>query len=112
MFLFILPYRITNKLSFVFLPQQIWTAPLSGYRFAVLIVNRDQWPANVTTHLEDFGIPPKTSVTARDLWEVLFTNKPYDIHTSFFYFWFAAWNLISICGTSPNIYIYMLFYAA
>lgn len=86
MFLFILPYRITNKLSFVFLPQQIWTAPLSGYRFAVLIVNRDQWPANVTTHLEDFGIPPKTSVTARDLWEVLFTNKPYDIHTSFFFF--------------------------
>lgn len=84
MFLFILPYRITNKLSFVFLPQQIWTAPLSGYRFAVLIVNRDQWPANVTTHLEDFGIPPKTSVTARDLWEVLFTNEPYDIHTFIF----------------------------
>ncbi|GAY47495.1 hypothetical protein CUMW_104890 [Citrus unshiu] len=48
---------------------EIWTAPLSGYRFAVLIVNRDQWPANVTTHLEDFGIPPRTSVTARDLWE-------------------------------------------
>lgn len=48
---------------------EVWTAPLSGYRFAVLIVNRDQWPANVTTHLEDFGIPPKTYVTARDLWE-------------------------------------------
>ncbi|KAK0574353.1 hypothetical protein LWI29_022355 [Acer saccharum] len=48
---------------------EVWGGPLSGYRFVMLLLNRNIWPANVTAHLEDVGIPPKTVVQARDLWE-------------------------------------------
>ncbi|KAH7571206.1 hypothetical protein JRO89_XS05G0267200 [Xanthoceras sorbifolium] len=48
---------------------EVWGGPLSGYKFVMLLVNRNIWPANVTAHLEDIGIPPKTVVQARDLWE-------------------------------------------
>lgn len=50
--------------------EQIWAGPLSGYRFVALLVNRGTWSTNVSAHLEDIGIPPKTKVKVRDLWEV------------------------------------------
>ncbi|KAJ0037619.1 hypothetical protein Pint_21935 [Pistacia integerrima] len=48
---------------------EIWAGPLSGYRFVALLVNRGTWSTNITAHLEDIGIPPKTKVQVRDLWE-------------------------------------------
>ncbi|XP_039133002.1 alpha-galactosidase 1-like [Dioscorea cayenensis subsp. rotundata] len=51
---------------------EIWAAPLSGYRTAIVLVNlADNFgsPDNVIVHWDDIGIPPDTIVQARDLWE-------------------------------------------
>jgi alpha-galactosidase len=50
---------------------QIWAAPLTGYRMAVLLVNRHaRDDAEMTVHWDDIGLPAGTAVKARDLWLV------------------------------------------
>ncbi|KAH7689996.1 Glycoside hydrolase family 27 protein [Dioscorea alata] len=51
---------------------EIWAAPLSGYRTAIVLINLADYlgsPDNVIVHWDDIGIPPDTVVQARDLWE-------------------------------------------
>ncbi|KAJ4709973.1 Alpha-galactosidase [Melia azedarach] len=55
---------------------EVWAGPLSHYRFVVLLVNRNQWPASPSAHLTDIGLPPKTTVIARDLWKHENLPKP------------------------------------
>lgn len=50
--------------------QQIWAGPLSGYRVAVVLLNRGPWRYAITANWDDIGIPLETVVEARDLWEV------------------------------------------
>lgn len=53
---------------------QIWAGPLSGYRVALVLVNRGPTPYLVTANWDDIGIPLGSVVEARDLWEVLIIN--------------------------------------
>ncbi|URE33394.1 alpha-galactosidase [Musa troglodytarum] len=58
----------------------VWTAPLSGYRTVVVLLNRSLEFRIITAQWDDIGIPPKTVVEARDLWkhatlEKRFVNK-------------------------------------
>ncbi|XP_008389054.1 alpha-galactosidase 1-like isoform X2 [Malus sylvestris] len=48
---------------------EIWAGPLSGYRVALLLVNRGPWRTAVTAHWDDIEIPTNSVVEARDLWE-------------------------------------------
>ncbi|KAL3813250.1 hypothetical protein ACJIZ3_014518 [Penstemon smallii] len=48
---------------------EVWAGPLSHYRVAVLLLNRGSWRTPITAHWDDIGIPPGTTVKARDLWE-------------------------------------------
>lgn len=49
---------------------EIWAGPLSGYRVAVLLVNRGSSMRNpITAQWDDIGLPPNTRVIARDLWK-------------------------------------------
>ncbi|URE30798.1 alpha-galactosidase [Musa troglodytarum] len=50
---------------------EVWTAPLSGYRTVVVLLNRSHEFRIITAQWDDIGIPPKTVVEARDLWKVL-----------------------------------------
>lgn len=48
---------------------EVWAAPLSGYRTAVLLLNRHAAEAAaITAHWDDVGLPAGTAVEARDLW--------------------------------------------
>jgi alpha-galactosidase len=51
--------------------QQIWAGPLTGYRQALLLVNRGPGRVSITAYWDDIGIPPNSVAEARDLWEVL-----------------------------------------
>lgn len=55
-------------LLFVF---QVWAGPLSGYRVAVVLLNRGPWRNAITAQWDDIGIPPNSNVQARDVWEVI-----------------------------------------
>ncbi|XP_004492578.1 alpha-galactosidase 1 [Cicer arietinum] len=49
---------------------EIWAGPLSGYRVVVVLLNRGpQQHLAITANWDDIGIPPKSVVQARDLWE-------------------------------------------
>ncbi|XP_074556594.1 alpha-galactosidase 1-like [Curcuma longa] len=48
---------------------EVWAGPLSGYRTVVVLLNRSVFPAQITAHWDDIGIPPNTSVQARNLWK-------------------------------------------
>ncbi|XP_048332658.2 alpha-galactosidase 1 isoform X1 [Ziziphus jujuba] len=48
---------------------EIWAGPLSGYRVAVVLLNRGDWHRSVTAEWEDIGIPSETHVEVRDVWE-------------------------------------------
>lgn len=48
---------------------EVWAGPLSGYRVAIILLNRSINPANITAHWDDIGLPPNTKVIARDLWK-------------------------------------------
>ncbi|URE33391.1 alpha-galactosidase [Musa troglodytarum] len=48
---------------------EVWTAPLSGYRTVVVLLNRSPEFRIITAQWDDIGIPPKTVVEARDLWK-------------------------------------------
>ncbi|XP_022966966.1 alpha-galactosidase 1-like [Cucurbita maxima] len=54
--------------------EQIWAGPLSGYRVAVLLVNRRKWRMAGRAYWDDIGIPNDTVVQARDLWELFVGN--------------------------------------
>ncbi|VAH04713.1 unnamed protein product [Triticum turgidum subsp. durum] len=60
---------------------EIWAAPLTGYRTAVLLLNRHaKDEAQITAHWDDIGLPAGTAVDARDLWlhktlDAKFTDK-------------------------------------
>ena len=49
---------------------QIWAGPLSGYRVALLLLNRGPTRLSITAFWDDIEIPPNSIVEARDLWEV------------------------------------------
>ncbi|BAT83891.1 hypothetical protein VIGAN_04113100 [Vigna angularis var. angularis] len=48
---------------------EIWAGPLSRYRVAVVLLNRGPWNISITAYWDDIGIPSKSAVEARDLWE-------------------------------------------
>ncbi|EHA8588670.1 alpha-galactosidase 1 [Cocos nucifera] len=48
---------------------EIWAGSLSGYRTAIVLLNRSLQPSPITADWDDIGIPPKTVVEARDLWK-------------------------------------------
>jgi len=50
--------------------EQIWAGPLSGYRVALVLLNRGPQRYEITANWDDIGIPPNSVVIARDLWEV------------------------------------------
>ncbi|XP_062108013.1 alpha-galactosidase 1 [Humulus lupulus] len=49
--------------------QEIWAGPLSGYRVVVVLLNRGPQRNSITAQWDDIGIPLKSIVEARDLWE-------------------------------------------
>ncbi|KAG7012859.1 hypothetical protein SDJN02_25612, partial [Cucurbita argyrosperma subsp. argyrosperma] len=51
---------------------EVWAGPLSGYRVAVLLVNRRKWRMAGRAYWDDIGIPNDTVVQARDL--LLYSN--------------------------------------
>ncbi|KAF1897547.1 hypothetical protein Lal_00036989 [Lupinus albus] len=48
---------------------EIWAGPLSGYRVAVVLLNRGPFRNSITANWDDIDIPTKSVVEARDLWE-------------------------------------------
>ncbi|PKI63947.1 hypothetical protein CRG98_015623 [Punica granatum] len=48
---------------------EVWAGPLSGYRVALLLVNRGPVRTAITAHWDDIGIPENSMVEARDVWE-------------------------------------------
>jgi len=49
---------------------EIWAAPLSDYRTAVVLLNRHKTDgATITAHWDDVGLPAGLAVEARDLWQ-------------------------------------------
>ncbi|CAN4080934.1 unnamed protein product [Withania somnifera] len=48
---------------------EVWAGPLSGYRVALVLLNRGPRRYEITTNWDDIGIPPYSVVVARDLWE-------------------------------------------
>ncbi|GLT96588.1 hypothetical protein SLE2022_141980 [Rubroshorea leprosula] len=48
---------------------EVWAAPLSSYRVAVVLLNRGLLRSPITARWDDIGLSPKTVVEARDLWE-------------------------------------------
>nr|XP_028952039.1 alpha-galactosidase 1-like isoform X2 [Malus domestica] len=49
--------------------REVWAGPLSGYRVALLLVNRSRKRDSFTAHWDDIGIPTNSVVEARNLWE-------------------------------------------
>ncbi|XP_009125728.1 alpha-galactosidase 1 [Brassica rapa] len=48
---------------------QVWAGPLSGYRVALLLLNRGPKRSDITAFWDDIEIPPNSIVEARDLWK-------------------------------------------
>lgn len=48
---------------------EVWAGTLSGYRVALLLLNRGAFRTSISAHWDDIGIPPNSIVEARDLWE-------------------------------------------
>ncbi|XP_072959698.1 alpha-galactosidase 1-like [Typha angustifolia] len=49
---------------------EVWAGPLSEERTVVLLLNRAATKSStITAHWEEIGIPPNTTVEARDLWK-------------------------------------------
>ncbi|KAK7860921.1 alpha-galactosidase 1 [Quercus suber] len=46
-----------------------WAGPLSGYRFALVLLNLGPVRRSITSLWEDIGIPENSVVVARDVWE-------------------------------------------
>ncbi|KAL9266493.1 Alpha-galactosidase 1-like protein [Drosera capensis] len=58
--------------------QDVWAGPLSGNRTAVLFVSRKANTVRMTAFWEDIGIPPNTTVQARDLWQHIDLNTTFN----------------------------------
>ncbi|GAB2223304.1 hypothetical protein Droror1_Dr00017444 [Drosera rotundifolia] len=58
--------------------QDVWAGPLSGNRTAVLFVSRKANTIRMTAFWEDIGIPPNTTVQARDLWQHIDLNTTFN----------------------------------
>ncbi|KAK7340067.1 hypothetical protein VNO77_20759 [Canavalia gladiata] len=56
---------------------EVWAGPLSGYRVAVVLLNRGLLRSDITANWDDIGIPPKSIVEARDLWEHKTLKRPF-----------------------------------
>ncbi|XP_010452823.1 PREDICTED: alpha-galactosidase 1 [Camelina sativa] len=48
---------------------EVWAGPLSGYRVALLLLNRGPSRTSITALWDDLEIPANSIVQARDLWE-------------------------------------------
>ncbi|KAG6399106.1 hypothetical protein SASPL_140580 [Salvia splendens] len=48
---------------------EVWAGPLSGYRVAVVLLNRGAWRTVMTARWDNIGIPLSSTVVARDLWQ-------------------------------------------
>ncbi|XP_019097189.1 PREDICTED: alpha-galactosidase 1-like [Camelina sativa] len=48
---------------------EVWAGPLSGYRVALLLLNRGPSRTSITALWDDIDIPANSIVQARDLWE-------------------------------------------
>ncbi|CAH2073537.1 unnamed protein product [Thlaspi arvense] len=48
---------------------EVWAGPLSGYRVALLLLNRGPLRSSITALWDDIEIPANSVVEARDLWE-------------------------------------------
>ncbi|ONK56612.1 uncharacterized protein A4U43_C10F10720 [Asparagus officinalis] len=50
---------------------EIWAGPLSGYRTAVVLLNRAKMgePTTIIANWDDLAIPPNMLMEARDLWK-------------------------------------------
>ncbi|XP_057773700.1 alpha-galactosidase 1-like [Salvia miltiorrhiza] len=48
---------------------EVWAGALSGYRVAVVLLNRGAVRRVMTARWDDIGIPPSSTVIARDLWQ-------------------------------------------
>ncbi|KAL8520726.1 hypothetical protein ACS0TY_011322 [Phlomoides rotata] len=48
---------------------EVWAGPLSGYRTALVLLNRGTSRRVMTARWDDIGIPPSSTVIVRDLWE-------------------------------------------
>ncbi|TQD74350.1 hypothetical protein C1H46_040106 [Malus baccata] len=59
--------------------REVWAGPLSGYRVALLLVNRSRKRDSFTAHWDDIGIPTNSVVEARDLWE---TYQCFEVHNT------------------------------
>ncbi|XP_058114806.1 alpha-galactosidase 1-like [Magnolia sinica] len=56
---------------------EVWAAPLTGYRMAVLFVNRALFAYGIPAHWDDLGLPQDTVVQVRDLWKHETLKKTY-----------------------------------
>ncbi|XP_058097779.1 alpha-galactosidase 1-like isoform X4 [Magnolia sinica] len=56
---------------------EVWAAPLTGYRMAVLFVNRALFAYGIPAHWDDIGLPKDTVVQVRDLWKHETLEKTY-----------------------------------
>ena len=56
---------------------QVWAGPLSGYRVALLLLNRGPKRSDITAFWDDIEIPPNSIVEARDLWKVIHIHTTY-----------------------------------
>ena len=49
---------------------EIWSGPLSGGSYAVLLLNRGTAATNITASWSDFGLDPNKEADVRDLWKM------------------------------------------
>lgn len=49
---------------------EIWSGPLSGGSYAVLLLNRGNTATNITASWSDFGLDPDKEADVRDIWKM------------------------------------------
>lgn len=69
-----------DELAFIYVcvcfgNEQIWAGPLTENRVAAVLLNRGPIRYSITAQWDDLGIPPKTLVQARDLWQVFISRE-------------------------------------
>ncbi|CAI0415358.1 unnamed protein product [Linum tenue] len=65
------PLGVQAKKTRMMGSREIWAGPISGYRFVVMLLNRADAGDDdtVTAYWDDVGIPAKSLVEVRDVWE-------------------------------------------
>ncbi|OEL34989.1 Alpha-galactosidase [Dichanthelium oligosanthes] len=75
------PFGVQGKKVRMEGSSEVWAAPLSDYRTAVVLLNRHATDeATIAARWDDIGLPAGTAVEARDLWQrktldAMFTDK-------------------------------------